>query len=76
MNAETPSWEVLVGFGVLLVVLLLILKGGKPRTMPTVVQSQTPQQWTDDPISIENRRKAVAAAYAFHLNTPSEGPTK
>ncbi|MDF3127996.1 hypothetical protein P0Y35_02180 [Kiritimatiellaeota bacterium B1221] len=76
MSADSSSLWTLLGFGGLLLLLLMILKEGKPRTMPTVVQRQTPQQWTDDPKFAEARRKAVAAAFAYHQQSTSKGPTK
>lgn len=66
MNAEASGLWTLLGFGIILLILLLILKEGKPRSTPSVVKTQTQQQWTDDPKFAEARRKAVAAAFAFH----------
>lgn len=76
MNAGESSFGALIGFGILLLVLLMILKQGKPRSQPTIVQSQTPQQWTDDPIYAENRRLAVAAAFVYHLDVTSKRTDK
>jgi hypothetical protein len=66
MMTEPSGLWTLLGFGAILLILLLILKEGKPRSVPSVVQSQPLQQWTDDPKFAEARRKAVAAAFAFH----------
>ena len=76
MASDPSSVWTIVGFGGLLLILLMILKEGKPRSMPTVVMRQTPQQWTDDPKFAEARRKAVAAAFAYHLQTTPKGPSK
>ncbi len=76
MNADPSSLWTIVGFGGLLLILLMILKEGKPRSMPTVVERQTKQQWTDDPKFAETRRKAVAAAFAYHQQSTPQGPSK
>jgi hypothetical protein len=76
MISDGPSLWTFIGFGVFLLILLMILKTGKPRRMPTVVQSQGSQQWTDDPVYAENRRKAVAAAFATHIHANSQGSSQ
>ena len=65
------GWGTLLGFCLVLLLLLLILKQGKPRIDTTVVTSQSPQDWTDDPEYAENRRKSAAAAFAYHLHESS-----
>ncbi|MGA0333006.1 MAG: hypothetical protein ACO3N7_05760 [Kiritimatiellia bacterium] len=74
-NTDSASLNTLLGFGLLLLLLLVILKQGKPRGGPTVVKSQSPQDWTDDPKFADNRRKAVAAAFAYHAHFTSKKDT-
>ncbi|GEM_PF-5818621 len=58
----------IIGFLVVLILLLWILKGGKPRSEIPVVESDPPQFPSDSPHYAEHRRKAAAAVMALHLS--------
>jgi len=73
-TGEEPSPGVIIGFLIFLGFLILVLTRGNPRSQPEVVESRTPDRWTDSPVYAENRHKAAAAAIAVHLNTPGESP--
>jgi len=70
------TWGTFVGFVLLFLALLLILKQGKPRPSPRVVESQRPQNWTDTPYFAERRGRAVAAAFALHHHLTSGADPK
>jgi hypothetical protein len=66
------TWPIL-GFGLLLLLLILVIARGKPRQEPSVVISDPPIRQLNDPIYIRRRARAAAAAVVMHRKRHANG---